>query len=217
MEFFIELYGGVGPVGFTSPFTPVGSVRVLLDVDQDVQQCRPCLGGGGDDLTAGQEETIAPRIPQLKGIGIFHPILISPVDSGASCQVCRERKENVTPALSAGHAVGLAKMFWGRVAYRWCLQCCRRCILSHTPQPDRSLPFQPTCSATESPRTVRSSRFSISPSHQGLQDSKTIIFSYPSALVFPQNTLNFCQKGAHLAITLPKRPGRGWTQCAGCI
>lgn len=157
------MYGRVGPMGFTSPFTPVGSVWVLLDVDQDVQQCRPCLGGGGDDLTAGQEETIAPRIPQLKGIGIFHPILISPVHGGAGCQVCRERKEDVTPALSAGRAVGLVKMFRGRDAYRWCLQCCHRCILSRTPLPGRSLPFQPTRSAKEMPRTVRSSRFNISP------------------------------------------------------
>lgn len=71
---------------------PAGSVGVLLDVEHDVQQRRPRLGGGGDDLGAGQEEAVAPRVPQLEGVGIFHPVLVGPVHGGAGCHVCGERR-----------------------------------------------------------------------------------------------------------------------------
>lgn len=82
---------------------------MLQDMDHDVQQRRPGLGSGGDDLGAGQEEAVASRVPQLKGEGIFHPVVVGPVDGGPICQVYRERRGDVSPTLSSrgGHnAVG---------------------------------------------------------------------------------------------------------------
>lgn len=78
---------------------------MLQDVDHDVQQRRPGLGSGGDDLGAGQQETVTSRVPQLEGEGISHPVVVGPVDGGAVCCVCGEKRGDVIPTLSVrgGH------------------------------------------------------------------------------------------------------------------
>lgn len=116
-----------------------GSVWMLQDVDHDVQQRWPGLGSGGDDLGAGQEEAVAPRVPQLKGEGIFHPVVVGPVDGGAICHVCRERRGDVIPTLSVRGGHNATRR--GTDTYRLCLRRCHRCISSHTWRPSRSLPF----------------------------------------------------------------------------
>lgn len=100
----------------------LGSVWMLQDVDHDVQERRPRLGGSGDDLGAGQEESVTPRVPQLQAEGIFHPVVVGPVDGGASCHVCRERNSRGSPFLRDLLGGG------GRGTHRWCWRCCRRCI-----------------------------------------------------------------------------------------
>ena len=57
---------------------------MVTDVLHDVLQGQPGLGGGGDDLIGGQEETVATGVPQLEGEGVFDANVVGPVDAAAA-------------------------------------------------------------------------------------------------------------------------------------
>lgn len=50
----------------------------------DFLQAQPGLLGSWDDLAGGQQEAVAPRVPQLEGKGIFDPIVIAPVNAAST-------------------------------------------------------------------------------------------------------------------------------------
>lgn len=50
----------------------------------DFLQAQPGLLGSREDLVGGQQESITPRVPQLKGKGIFDPIVVAPVNAAST-------------------------------------------------------------------------------------------------------------------------------------
>lgn len=54
--------------------------RVLHD---DLQR-QPRLLGGRDDLFGGEQEPVAPRVPQLEGEGVLNALVVRPVDGSSA-------------------------------------------------------------------------------------------------------------------------------------
>lgn len=57
---------------------------MVTDILHDVFQSQPRLGGGGDDLTGWQDESVVSGVPQLKGKGIFDTSIVGPVDAAST-------------------------------------------------------------------------------------------------------------------------------------
>ena len=53
-------------------------------VQYDDLQRQPRLVGGRDDLFGGEEEPVAPRVPQLEGEGILNALIVRPVDGSSA-------------------------------------------------------------------------------------------------------------------------------------
>lgn len=60
------------------------SVGMITDVLHDVLQGQPGLGGGRDDLTGRQDETVASGVPQLEGVGVLDAQVVGPVDAATA-------------------------------------------------------------------------------------------------------------------------------------
>lgn len=50
----------------------------------DDLQRQPRLLGSRDDLFGGEQESIAPRVPQLEGEGVFNALIVCPVDGSSA-------------------------------------------------------------------------------------------------------------------------------------
>lgn len=55
-------------------------VRVIQGVLHDGPERHPRLLGRGDDLCGGQQEAIAPSVPELKAEGILDATVVGPVN-----------------------------------------------------------------------------------------------------------------------------------------
>ena len=60
------------------------SIRMVIDVLDEVLEGKPRLGGGGDNLIGWQDETIASSVPQLEGVGVLDTQVVGPVNAATT-------------------------------------------------------------------------------------------------------------------------------------
>lgn len=64
-----------------------GLVRVVFGVLHDSHESQPGLLGGWDDLIGWQDESVAPGVSQLEGVGVLDALVVAPVDGATACLV----------------------------------------------------------------------------------------------------------------------------------
>lgn len=59
-------------------------------MSHDGHECCPCLLGCGHNLGSWQEESIAPCVPELKGVRVLDALVVGPVNSISTGLVCNK-------------------------------------------------------------------------------------------------------------------------------